>query len=712
MKQQYKGMPANRPTLTFLAVQCALLTLAAPAWAQQQSLPQVEIKADAETANGPVNGYVAKRTASATKTDTPVLEVPQSVSVVTRDEMDARGVTSLLDVLRYMPGANSETHGVDPRGYEYFNLRGFINAQVTSNFLNGLRQIPGGFGQFRTETYGMERIEVLRGPGSVTFGQADPGGVINRVSKLPGMDIANELGVDIGSFNRKQVVADLNGHTQDGEYLWRVVGLGLDSNNQYKFSNGQSGDNNRFYLAPSLTWRPSASTSLTLMADYMNDRSGSSRWTAVRPGNVLTHTLIGDPNFDRQSNDQWSFGYQFEHKFDNAWTFRQNFRQANLKSVYAALNPGALTGSVLIRGTTVYNSQVDNTLVDNQLEGRLKWGSTEHTVLFGLDWSRMYDREVRYRGTAPSLNINNPVYGVTIPAAASLFGNLEENMNQTGLYAQDQIKFDQRLTLTLGGRWDKVKDETRNYFNRTTTRSDDSALSGRIGLSYLVTRDIAPYVSYATSFLPQTGSDFNGKPFDPTKARQAEVGVKYQPADGKTLFTAALFELTKTNVQTPDPAHANFNVLSGEIKSRGLELEAKGEIVKGLNLSASYTYTDVKNTQNNTASLLGKQPILVPRQAASVWADYTVQGGPLAGAGIGGGARYTGSNYADAANTVKNGGVTVFDAVFHYNLNRWRYALNISNITNKEYTSCLAEPTTTCFWAAERTAILSARYRW
>jgi iron complex outermembrane receptor protein len=632
--------------------------------------------------------------------------------VVTRDEMDARAANSVLEVLRYMPGANTETHGVDPRGYDYFNLRGFINAQNTSDFLNGLRQVGAGFGTFRTEPYGLERVEVLRGAGSVMFGQGDPGGTINRVAKVAGSGAGNELMVDVGSFQRRQVAADLNGKfDEDGKLQGRFVGLLLDADNQFDYGNGRAGNNDRVFLAPSLTWRPSADTSLTLLASYTNDRSGSGRWTAVRPDGTKTHLLYGNPDFDKQHNEQWSLGYQLEHRLDDTWTLRQNFRQAHLDFTYSAVNPVAQAGNLITRTTAIYYSQVDNTLLDNQAQAKFNWGDTQHTVLLGLDWLRMTDREVRYRGTAPTFNINAPDYATPIAAPTQLFGNLDETLTQTGLYVQDQVKY-QRLILTAGARYDRARDSTRNYLANTRVTADDSAASGRVGLTYMVTPELAPYVSYSTSFLPQAGSDFFGTPFQPSKAKQYEVGVKYQPANGKSLYTAALYDLTKTNVLTSDPLHNNFSVPAGEVRSRGIELEAKGEIVRGLNIAAAYTYTQVENTKNTTANLQGKTPILVPRHAASLWMDYAVQDGSLAGLGIGGGARYTGRNYANAINTVQNAAVTVFDAVLHFSSGHWRYALNVNNIANKQYTSCLAEPTLTCFWAPERTAILSARYRW
>lgn len=675
-------------------------------------LPTVDIIGQAETATSPVRGYLAKRSASATKTDTPLLEIAQSVSVVTRDEMDARAATSVLEVLRYMPSAVTETHGVDPRGYEYFNLRGFINAQVTSNYLNGLRQAPGGFGMFRSEPYGLERIEVLRGTGSVLFGQGDPGGTINRISKLPGAGAPNEVRVDVGSFDRRQLAADLNGNIDAaGNLQYRVVGLALDSETQFDYGNGVSGGNDRQYFAPSLLWKISDNTSLTLLSEYTNDRSGSGRWTLQNRDGSQSHVMMGDPHFDKQENEQWSAGYLLEHKLNDNWRLRQNFRHAGLRSFYGALNPGALTGNNLARVSTHYYSRVKNTALDNQLQGDFSWGGVQHTLLVGIDWLRMTDRENRYRGVAPSLNVLNPVYGVAIATPTQPFGDLDQRQSQTGIYAQDQIKFDQKLILTVGARYDRARDTLNNFLTRATTRSDDDVLSGRVGLTYLVTPELAPYVSFGTSFLPQIGQDFNGKAFEPSKARQFEAGIKYQPANGKTLFTAALFELTKTNVATPDPQHLNFSILTGEARSRGVELEAKGEVARNLSLTAAYSYTDAEVTRS-TNNTLGKTPILVPKQSASVWLDYVLRDGALSGLGMGVGARYTGKTWAESTNLTENGTQTIVDAVLHYSSGKWRYALNASNLANKEQTTCLAEPTRTCFWNPERTVQLSARYSW
>jgi iron complex outermembrane receptor protein len=229
-------------------------------------------------------------------------------SVVTREEMDARGAASVMDALRYLPGANTQTHGVDPRGYDYFNLRGFINAQNTSNYLNGLRQLVAGFGMFRTESYALERVEVLRGAASATVGQADPGGVVNRISKLAGEGSPNELALSAGTFNMRQLAADLSGTIdEDGQAQARLVALVRDSDTQFRYGNGRAVENDRLYLAPSLKLRLDRDTSLILLADYLKDRNGSSRWTAVAADGRLTHTLVATPAWTASaaSNGRW-----------------------------------------------------------------------------------------------------------------------------------------------------------------------------------------------------------------------------------------------------------------------------------------------------------------------------------------------------------------------------------------------------------------------
>ncbi|WP_288407384.1 TonB-dependent siderophore receptor [uncultured Herbaspirillum sp.] len=690
-----------------------------PAWSQGAAVPQqaqplklitIVGGRDPLVAGEDESGYAASSSQTATRTATPLLEIPQSLSVVGRAEMEARGADSILDVLRYLPGANTETHGVDPRGYDYFNLRGFINAQNTSNYLNGLRQMVSGFGMFRTEAYGLERVEVLRGAASASFGQADPGGVVNRISKLAGADAPDEILASLGNFQRRQLAADLSGHADEGRLQGRIVGLALDSHTQFSYGNGRAVENDRLYLAPSLKLQLAPQTSLILLADYLQDRNGSSRWTAVRPDGSLTHTLVGDPGIDQQHGEQWSLGWQLEHRLDDHWRLQQDFRQAGLRSQYSVLNPGSLNGSLLARSSARYDTQLESSQLDTRLQGQWRQGALDHTLLLGLDLTRLRQREQRYRGDAPSLDLAQPVYGLPIAMASQLVAQLAEDMQQSGLYLQDQIR-QGPLVWTLGSRYDRVIDTNRNTLAQTRQDTRAHAWSHRLGVAWKVTPTLAPYLNYSTAFLPQPGQDANGQPFAPSHARQLEAGLKFQPQQGRAIYTAALFQITKDHVLSNDPGHANFYVDQSQVRSRGLELEARGELWPGLNLLAAYSYTQALNIAQADPNLRGKSPVLVPRQAASLWLDYT-PGDAWPGLGLGGGARYSGASYANADNSVRNAATVLLDAMLRLDQGRWRYSLNLSNLANRRHTSCLAEPTLTCFWAEERMAVLSARYRW
>ena len=684
-----------------------------PVRQQTQRLKDVIIDGrgeQAEFAEGS-EGYAVAASQSATRTATPLLEIAQSLSVVTRAEMEARGADSILDVLRYMPGANTETHGVDPRGYDYFNLRGFINAQNTSNYLNGLRQPVAGFGMFRTEAYGLERVEVLRGAASASFGQADPGGVVNRISKVAGDDAPNEIQAGIGSFQRRQLAADLSATLDDaGRVQGRLVGLALDSNTQFSYGNGSAVPNDRLYLAPSLKLQLSGDSHLILLADYLRDRSGSGRWTAVRPDGSLTHTLVGDPGTDHQRGEQWSLGWMLDQRLDASWRLQQNFRYAALQSDYSVLNPVSVSGSLLSRSSARYQTQLTSTQLDTRLQGRWQQGPLDHTVLLGLDLMQMRQDEQRYRGTAPALDLAQPVYGMPIALASTLYAQLHEEMRQTGVYVQDQIR-DGAWVWTLGSRHDRVTDSTRNDIGPSRMDSRAQAWSHRLGLAWTHYPALVPYLNYSTAFLPQAGQDAAGQPFAPAYGRQLEVGLKFQPQGQRLLYTAALYQVSKDNVLTADPQHANAYLTQSQVRSRGMELEAKGRLHPGLNIAAAYAYTQAINTRHVDPALQGKSPVLVPRHAASLWLDYT-PGAVWSGWGIGGGVRYVGRNYANADNSVRNAAVLLLDAMLRLDQGHWRYALNISNLTNRQSTSCLAEPTLTCFWAEERMALLSARYRW
>ncbi|MBP0599278.1 TonB-dependent siderophore receptor [Herbaspirillum sp. LeCh32-8] len=675
------------------------------------TLPQVQVsgKAEAEAASGTV-GYVARSAGFATKSSAPLLETPQSVSVITRAEMDSRGVQSVTEALRYVPGVAIETYGPDSKGYDWLMIRGF-DGQATSDYRDGLRQATNSYSFFRSEPYGLESIEILRGPSSTLYGQTEAGGMVNRTSKMPVTEPLHEVQAGFGNHNVRQAQFDLGGALdKDGEFSYRLTGLARNGNNVF------DDRNERRYVAGGLTWRPSGVTRVTLLADYLSDRVGLANnwsWTYPSPNLRPTHISYSEKEFDKYETEQATFTYLLEHKLSEHWTFNQKARYG--KNRLPLFNKTMLNG-LQADGVTVNRyafrrvEDLEQFALDNQLAGDLQLGATRHAVLFGVDANFVNANAMRWIGAEPTLNLSNPVYGQAFTLPSTLQLDTRTSQQQIGLYAQDQMKFAQRWVLTLGGRYDEVRTVTDNHLTRLGRTQNDSAASGRVGLTYLITPELSTYASYSTSFLPQVGvNSSTGNPYDPTRGKQTEVGLKYQPADGGTLYTAAVYNLEKTNVTTTDPATLLTRQV-GKVRSRGLELEAKTSLRKGLDLTASYSYTDAKVKQSAVATELGKDVPLVPRHIASAWLDYRLPDGPLAGLGMGAGLRYVGPTYGDSSNLYRVGGRTLADAALYYDYQKWRFAVNANNLFNKQYLSTCSS--SACYWGATRSIFTSARYSW
>lgn len=676
-----------------------------------ETLPLVQVTGTAEAETGPsTTGYVARTATFASKSRATVLETPQSVSVITRAEMDARGVQSVTEALRYVPGVAVETYGPDSKGYDWLMIRGF-DGQSTSDYRDGLRQTSNSYSFFRTEPYGMESIEILRGPSSALYGQTEAGGMVNRTSKMPVTDPLHEVQIGVGNHNVRQAQFDLGGAIdKDGEFSYRLTGLARTGNNVF------DDRNERRYIAGGLTWRPSGTTRVTFLADYLNDDIGLANnwsWTYPAPNLRATHTSYSEQEFDKYETEQSTFTYLLEHKLNDSWTFNQKVRYGrNRLPLFnkTMLNGLSADGVTLNRYGFRRVEDLEQLALDNQLAGDLQLGDTRHALLFGLDANFVRANAARWIGLLPTLNLSNPVYGQNFPLPSIQQLDTNTRQQQIGLYVQDQIKLGQRWLVTLGGRYDQVRTTTDNHLTAVKRTQNDNAASGRLGLTYLITPELSTYLSYSTSFLPQVGiNSSTGNAYDPTRGKQVEAGLKYQPANSNALFTAAVFNLEKTNVTTTDPVTTLTRQI-GKVRSRGIELEAKTSLKKGLDLTASYAYTSAKVIQSAVATEVDKTVPLVPRHIASAWLDYRLPEGPLAGLGIGGGVRYISAIYGDAANVYRTGGHTVLDAALHYDLQKWRFAINATNLLNKEYLSNCSS--SACYWGATRSVMTTARYNW
>lgn len=683
----------------------------------ESTLPAVKVTAQnvQDEPYGPTNGYVAE-SSTAMKTSTPILETPQSISVVTREQMDQQNAQTLNAAVRYTSGVTPETRGGIATRYDQLKIRGFD----ADTYWNGLKLINNGWYSVpQIDTYLMDRIEVLKGPVSVLYGQAAAGGLLDEESKMPTVRPLHEVGVEFGNYGHVQGKFDLSGPIAgDDRYLFRLTGIGRKEDGQVNMTK-----NERVAIAPSFTWRPDNKTSLTLFGLYQHDPRSTSYGSVPPQGSVLFNPngklpsdfYDGDPNFESFNRVQESIGYKFERRLNNAWAFRSNARFLHLaqdyKSVYASmLEPDLRT---LDRGTAASVDNLNTIAVDNQLEGNFSTGPIDHTLLVGFDYQHYASNFDAGFGVAPPLDMFSPDYNQTITPPDRYKQVLSGT--QYGVYAQDQARFGNAI-LTLGGREDWASSHTLNETFGTYSKQFDRAFTGRAGFTYVFNSGIAPYVSYTESFTPQAGTDINGNPFDPERGHQYEVGIKFQPKGFDALFTAALFSLTRENLLTVDAANPAFQSQSGEARSRGLELEAKVSLTDSLNVAASYTYLNTVYTKDN-GGLEGKHLPAVPQNQGSLWAYYTFNRGPFAGLSLGAGGRYTGTTY-NTENTFKVQSFFLVDATLRYDLGRAASQLkgaelyvNAQNLFNKEYVaSCYYG--SWCAFGYGRQVFAGMNYHW
>ena len=683
------------------------------------------IEVQGERASGPVNGYVARRSDTATKTDTPLMETPQSVTVVTRDQMDDQGAQNVSQALRYTAGVLGETR-LSMGRYDSVFIRGFGGSGGTAGFVNnldGLRYQRGiNFLVPTYESWGLERVEVLRGPSSVVFGQVKPGGIVNMVSKRPKDERHGEVQLQFGSHERAQMAFDFGGPIDpEKTWLYRVVGLGRAADTQVDYTREE-----RIFIAPSLTYRPNGATSFTLLTSFQRDpETGFYGFIPAigtvlpsRAGRIRSNFFPGEPNFEGYSRNQANVGWAFEHRFNDVFTFRQNVRLSDLDSRNRTVAVGGIAADqkTLTRRATISNEHARTAGIDNQLQADFRTGPLAHKVLFGVDgyWTDA-KAFTGAGGTVQSLDFTNPVYG-RLPFILPAVPGTTQTTAQYGVYLQDQIKLD-RLSLLVGGRFDQAEARTRALTTGVLTKQDDTARTGRVALMYNFDNGFAPYVSYSTSFEPVAGTAFGGTPFKPTEGEQYEAGFKYELPGTTAFLQASVYQLTQTNVATMDLAHPTFQIQTGEIRARGVEVEARATVFENLDLVAAYTYTDAEVTKSNGADL-HKRPPVVPRHTASLWAHYTFRTGVLSGFGLGAGVRYVGGGAGDPGNTFSTSDYTLVDAAISYDLaaaspalKGWKVQVNAQNLFDKDYISgCYG--TTQCSFGLRRTVLATLSYRW
>lgn len=675
------------------------------------ALAPITVTGGLET-NDPAQTFIVTTGATASKTDTPLQETPRSVSVVTRAQLDARGAMSLPEAVQYTAGVTTNNAGFDPR-FDQISIRGF-SVNTKGDYLDGLRQTPGIYATPRTETYLLEQIDVIKGPMSVLYGQGTPGGLVNRVSKQTSAAPLRELMVAGATHDRRQLAFDVaDAINEAGTARFRLTGLTRRGEHERRIAD------ERDVLAPVVDLQLGERTTLRLRGQYIKDETDAGVGTYVDNGRP-TSQRISDPDYDHQRQTEYQLGYALTHQVNDALTLSQRLRHADLDMDVRYLdNAGLRPGTrILDRSAWSVASQVESLVMDNQALLRLDTAGVGHRLLAGFDYQWVnWDNRIGYQANGiPALDLDDPQYGgLGLDTPPHNYVSVRQRDTQYGFYLSEQASAGP-WRFNVGGRYDIAHQRNQNVLaGAAPTRKRDEAFTWQAGALYLTDSGVAPYVSYATSFTPNTSLDAAGTPLDPTRGAQIEAGVKYQPDGMRSQVTLAAYQIEEKDAVRAVPG-TPYSERAGMLRSRGVELEMLAELDEGLDLIAYYSYNRVRVMRSNDPAEVGKTPSRQPRHTAGLWLDYRLPQGPLAGLGLGAGARYVGSSYGDTPNTLRNPAATLIDLALSYEPGRrhaalrgWLATLSVQNVADKEVPVCNGGY---CYLGPGRQILGSVRYRW
>ncbi|MBU0838136.1 MAG: TonB-dependent siderophore receptor [Gammaproteobacteria bacterium] len=656
--------------------------------AEPLALEEMQVTASAERADGPVQGYRATRSASATRTDTAIHETPQSISVVPAQVVEDIGATRLEDALDYAGGVE-RGNNFGGQGLTEFLVRGFSTQEFYRNGFAVNRGYPN-----MPDANTLERIEVLRGPASMLYGRGDPGGTFNIVSKQPQAERRTVLGSQVNTDGLRRGTLDTTGALDESAaftYRLNLVAEGSDSFRDHV-------ESERYNIAPVLRWQLSDDTALILEGDYLHNRHPMDRGLTRYPNqarDLSRDRFLGEESAGKLTNQNATTQLRLEHQLDSQWMLR-----GGIQYLDGSLDGGAVENNGLAAdGRTVGRNYSERWLnwndlaVQANLEGHFDAAGLAHTLLLGVEFDDFnYDSQIDRSGGATSdfpIDLYDPVYGQPLPALTRTTTYDDENLKSYAFFLQDQIALTERLTAQVGARLERFE---QRYENKLTPAGSwdqaHNAVSPRFGLIYDLTEELAVYANTSRSFKPNRGADRSSQAFDPEKGIAHEVGIKYELPEHDLSVTAALFHITKENVLTSDPVDSNYQIAAGEARSRGFDISVAGNITPQWRVIGGYAYVDAEVTESSSASMpTGTRLANVPRHSFNLLDTYEFAEGPLAGLGVGMGVKYVGDRKGGATSTAFDmDAYTTVDLLAYYPLTeRVRLNLNLNNLFDEEY---------------------------
>ncbi len=677
---------------------CVLQAFSPFAWAEQVPAENASIElqatnvtatADLESAQGPVQGYHATRSASATRTDTSIHETPQSISVVSKDVVEDLGATRLQDALDYAGGVG-RANNFGGQGLTTFTVRGFTTGEFYRNGFPINRGYPN-----MPDANTIERLEVLRGPATMLYGRGDPGGTFNVVSKQPLAERTVTLGSQLNDQGMKRGTLDASGPLdEEGRLAYRlnVVGEGGDTFRDHV-------ETERYGVTPVITWQATDDTKVTFEGDFMRNNHPLDRGLTRFPnqrGTPSRDTFWGDKDAGKLHNDNNMAQLRFEHALSDNWTLGGGFQwlDGSLKgNAIEANGPGSLgaDGRTLQRNFNYRKLEWTDKDYQLNLTGHFSTGGFDHTLLTGIeyedyDYKSIIQRSSDEVGTYP-VDIFNPVYGQTRPALTRTPTHDKENLKTYAAFVQDQVALTERLKVLAGARFERFEHDYETYVPRGKNwQAADNAVTPRVGVIYDLTDTVAVYADAARSFKPNTGASREGGGFAPEKGKSYEMGIKWEALDRQLSVDAAIYQIEKKNVLTTDPVDNTFSVAAGQVRSRGFDLNVAGNLTPEWRVIGGYAYVDAEVTRDNTFRS-GTRLMNIPRNSFSLLNVYEFQDGALKGLGLGVGGKYVDQRAGQTANTAFSmDAYTVVDLLGYYKVNEHvRLNLDVKNLFNREY---------------------------
>lgn len=659
----------------------ALGLLLDPAYAENNTLEldTISVTSEAyESATGPVTGYRATRSASATKTDTALRDIPQSISVIPATVLEDLGSTSVERALDFAGGVSKQNNFGGLTLYEY-SVRGFTTSEFYQDGFSANRGYPS-----TPDTANIERIEVLKGPAASLYGRGDPGGTVNIVTKKPQPDAFTTLQTSAGSWDRYRTALDVNTPLDSEGRVLSRVNLAVEDNHSFR----DHVDAKRVFVAPSFSWQLAPDTQLLVESEFVRHSSTFDRGIVADTG--MSHsTFLGEPNDGNIRNHNNRIQAALEHHLNDAWKLRlaSHYKQGSLwgdASESRALNGD---GHTVNRRYRERSTGWHDSITQLELRGLFDIGSWQHELLIGTEYEdyRKKERVTAIGGDYP-IDIYKPAYGQPKPNGKRSGTDFFEQTKSHALNLQDQIIFTDRLRGMVGARFEHFEQSTDDFTrNHLKSRQTHDAFTQRAGLLYQFTPEVGVFANASTSFKPNNGLDASGKSFKPEEGVGYEVGVKSELFDDRLSATLAAFHIEKENVLTLDPATNTYRAM-GKARSQGFDLQVTGQVTNAIRVIGAFAYIDAEVTQGDKDIPTGSRILGVAKRSGSLLGVYEFQDGALRGSDLGAAFTYVGDRSGEAGTGFELPAYHTVDLLAHYKATKnVTVGLNLNNLFDEKY---------------------------